>query len=317
MAPGALAGLRRLSPDIVHIFSYLPSFLTNALAIEARLLGLPLVWTPVYHPSRRQLYKRRLQRTLGNLFDDYLGPILLRRAHAVVALTDSAAAFYRSIGTAETSVIPPSADEPMVQSVATLDRVARKFGVAPGVTILCVGRVNWYKGVDLLVDLWPTVKRALPEARLLAVGPDAGSLENIQNKVRQLGYTDIVFTGEIEDYELSALYDLCDLVVSPSRFETFGITSIEAWAHRKPVVVFDLGGPTDHITAEAGVKVPPFSAEAMAEAIITLLRDKETARVMGETGYGIFQAGYTRQALADRYERVYNSVLRSFRHDSA
>ncbi len=310
VAPGALGVLRSLAPDVVHVFSYLPSFLTNASVIKGRLLKLPVVMSPIYHPSRRDLYGSAFKRALGSVFDNYVGGLVLRRASALTALTEEEAAFYHSKGGHKVTVIPEAVEDAVAPPPDLLSQVARRFGVVQNRTVLCVGRVHWYKGVDLLVEAWPRVEQAVPEARLIVAGDDAGFLSQARESATKSGCRNILFTGRVGDAELSALYDLCGAIVSPSRFETFVRIALEAWTHRKPIICFDLGAATDHIPAEAGAKVAPFSVEELGQTLISLLLDESRARSMGEAGYKLFKARHTWQKIADQYEEVYRSVVR-------
>ena len=76
-----------------------------------------------------------------------------------------------------------------------------------------------------------------------------------------------------------------DILVQPSRRETFGRTLIEAMATRKPVIASRVGGMPEVVTdQESGLLVPEDDPQKLAAAMIALLQDPARARQMGEVG---------------------------------
>jgi len=76
-----------------------------------------------------------------------------------------------------------------------------------------------------------------------------------------------------------------DVLVQPSRRETFGRTLIEAMAARKPVIASRVGGMPEVVADdESGLLVPEEDPQSLAAAIIRLLEDPSRARRMGEAG---------------------------------
>ena len=76
-----------------------------------------------------------------------------------------------------------------------------------------------------------------------------------------------------------------DVLVQPSRRETFGRTLIEAMATRKPVIASRVGGMPEVVAdQESALLVPEEDPQSLAAAIVTLLEDPSRARRMGEAG---------------------------------
>jgi glycosyltransferase involved in cell wall biosynthesis len=77
----------------------------------------------------------------------------------------------------------------------------------------------------------------------------------------------------------------CDAVVVPSLKEGFGLAAIEAMALGRPVVATSVGGLTEIVSEnQTGFLVPPNNPQALANALIDLLRDKSLADQMGHAG---------------------------------
>jgi glycosyltransferase involved in cell wall biosynthesis len=85
-----------------------------------------------------------------------------------------------------------------------------------------------------------------------------------------------------------------DLFVLPSAAEPFGLVLIEAMSIGRPVIATRAGGPAEIIADhQTGRLVPPCEAGEMARAILTLVRDRELRRRMGEAGHLRFLERYT------------------------
>ena len=101
-----------------------------------------------------------------------------------------------------------------------------------------------------------------------------------------------------------------DLLVLTSEKEHFGRVLIEAMACAKPVVATNAGGVPEIVKdGETGILVPPKDSSAMAEAIITLLQDKERARRMGLAGRERVEKMFDIKENARKTEEIYKNLL--------
>jgi len=105
--------------------------------------------------------------------------------------------------------------------------------------ILFVGRINWVKNLDKLVDSMTIVIRKHPAVMLVCVGPDSdGHRAKIEHYARERGLeTHILFTGLLEGHKLKAAYARGDVLALVSQKENFGLAAAEALACGLPVVV--------------------------------------------------------------------------------
>jgi glycosyltransferase involved in cell wall biosynthesis len=132
-------------------------------------------------------------------------------------------------------------------------------------TIFFAGRLSEAKGAKVAEKVWQSVLRALPDAELLMAGTNRKWLNR---------------------EEMRAAYARSDVVLVPSVcFDAFPRTVLEAMAASRPVVSTHYGGaPEAIVDGVTGYVVSPSDAEAMAEKILSLLRDPEKARRMGQAG---------------------------------
>ena len=139
--------------------------------------------------------------------------------------------------------------------------------------ILFVGRINWVKNLDKLVDALEIVIQKRPTAMLVCVGPDSeGHRAKIDRyaQARGLG-THILFTGLLDGQELKAAYARGDVLALVSKKENFGLAAAEALACGLPVVVGDGVGVARDWPCVGPVRRVATNPEQIARALVELL----------------------------------------------
>lgn len=176
-------------------------------------------------------------------------------------------------------------------------------------TILFVGRLRYYKGVDTLLR----ALRDLPGVRLNIVGdgPMRGRWEAL---ALSLGLAERVrFLGEVEDDRLPLLYHQAHLFVLPAnaRAEAFGTVLLEAMASGLPCITTEVGTGTSWVVQDGvtGLVVPPDDPAALAEAIRSLLSRPDLRVEMGRRGRERVEARFTLDRMIGAVARVYEEVL--------
>jgi len=110
--------------------------------------------------------------------------------------------------------------------------------------------------------------------------------------------------------ELVRLYNRAQILVSPSLYEGFGLPAAEAMACGTAVIATTAGAFPEFIEdGRTGVLVPPGDADALAEAILALLRDPARCRVMGAAASEHIRSHFTWRRTAERTEQIYREVL--------
>ena len=151
--------------------------------------------------------------------------------------------------------------------------------------VLCVAHLADYKGIDVLLRAF-RVLLANEDIRLVLAGDGSlrGELEALAGT---WGIRDrTVFLGTKTPSEVATLLRGCELLVLPSREESFGIVLIEAMASRKPVVASAVGGIREVIEHEiSGILVEPENPEALAAAMRRVLTDGDLRKTIAANGY--------------------------------
>jgi glycosyltransferase involved in cell wall biosynthesis len=172
----------------------------------------------------------------------------------------------------KTVIIPPGVDTKRFRSL----NVKKEENTIFFLSVL--DRYHRYKGLDYLLNALRLVKNDIKDVKLI-VGGDGELLEYYKDMVRYLGLKDNVsFVGHIPDEKILSYYNRSELFVLPSLSsvqEGFGIVLLEAMACGIPVVSTDVVGLAEEIKKEkAGIIIRPRDAEALADAILRMLKTK-------------------------------------------
>jgi glycosyltransferase involved in cell wall biosynthesis len=135
------------------------------------------------------------------------------------------------------------------------------------------------KGADLIYEACRIVRQEIPELRTLAFGSEHPS-EDLPLP------PDTEFHYRPAQDQIAGLYARCDAWLFASRLDSFGLPMLEAMACRTPVIGVPIGAAPDLLADGAGILVPSESPEAIAAALLTLLRSPaETWRRMSTISY--------------------------------
>ena len=193
-----------------------------------------------------------------------------------------------------------------------VDELRTKVGLDLGDPVITtVANIRPVKGLDVLIQTAATVCRELPRARFLVVGEviDRPYFEQLQEQVRMLHLTDnVIFLGRSD--RVPSLLKLSTLFCLLSRSEGFSNAILEAMATGLPCVVTKVGGNGEAVEeGRSGFLVKSEDAASAADRILTLLRDPQRAKQMGEVGRSVVASKFTAQAMALRWATLYDELV--------
>jgi D-inositol-3-phosphate glycosyltransferase len=187
----------------------------------------------------------------------------------------------------------------------------RATGLPRGVPLLLgVGRIQPLKGFDVAVRALALLDDRAPDAHLVVIGGPSGpageaELERLRTLVQAFGLKDRVHLLPPQPHELlSTFYRAADVVLVPSRSESFGLVALEAGACGTPVVASAVGGLTTLVDdGVTGFLVETRDAAAFADAAASILGNPVLAAAMGDAA-ARRAARYTWPATAGRLRRL-------------
>lgn len=174
--------------------------------------------------------------------------------------------------------------------------------------VLFVGRLVYYKGVDVLIQAMSDIPAKL---WIIGTGPLEADLKELTAKLNL--EKKVEFIGNISNRDLVCYYHACDLFVLPSIAfsEMFGMVQLEAMACRKPVVATNLPTGVSWVNQDGftGLLVPPKNASALAQAIQKLIQNPSFSMEMGDAGRKRVEEIFTAEKMADGVMEVYKEVM--------
>jgi glycosyltransferase involved in cell wall biosynthesis len=249
----------------------------------------------------RSRWKRFFYRRIYRLFDIVF-----------VHFDRNAAEFAKSFRSRSTGVIKHG-NEALFQELRTpavdASSLRTRLGIGDEPVVLFFGTLSRYKGVDILLDAFPRIQRDTG-ARLVLAGYPFHDFDVAahQEQARRAGVAGAVtfFPQYVASEEVAAWMELADVIVFPYRdiyqsgaihvAQTFGV----------PTVASAVGAMQDVVENEvSGLLVPPEDAEALANAIIRLLKDRDFAARLGERFAADARGPFSWRANAERILAAY------------
>jgi len=183
--------------------------------------------------------------------------------------------------------------------------IRREYGEK---TVLFIGRLALYKGVEYLVKAMENV-----EGKLIVIG-GGDRLPSLMMMVASHGLEDKIFFMEnLDRQELLAYLHACSVFCLPSitRNEAFGIVGLEAMACGRPVVSTRLKSGIAYTNQDGltGRVVPPADAGALAAALNEILADPERGEAFGRAGRKRVEELFSREKMAGSTLEMYRDLL--------
>ncbi|MEP7273463.1 MAG: glycosyltransferase [Acidobacteriota bacterium] len=298
-----IAEIRRSDADIVHV--HLPNPMATMAYLASRHRGKLVI---TYHSDvvRQKVMARAFRPILYRL---------LSRASAIIATspnyiaTSSVLRAFRD----RCQVIPYGIplEQFALSDKTKVESIRQKHGER---LVLSVGRLVYYKGFEYLIRAMAKVN-----GRLLIIG-DGPLRRSLEHLARELGVADrVVFLGELPNEATIPYYHAAELfaLASIARSEAFGIVQLEAMACGKPVINtrLDSGVPFVSLDGVTGLTVQPRDAEALANAINTLLDDSELRSQYGAAARQRVRAEFSLDGMTGRMLQLYAQVVGQSRGD--
>ena len=290
--------LRAYRPQLIHSHSFHAN-------VVARLLKL-LVPAPVVLSTVHNVYEGGLHRMICYRLTDFLS----KRTTAVSKAAAERFVNLKAIPRHKCVVVSNGID--VLENLPSQDRrieTRAAMQSADRFIWLTAGRLVPAKDIPNLLRAFARVRAEMPNTQLWIAGAgDAkttqqanGSLQHsaTQDNVRWLGLR----------RDLPALLDAADGFVLASAWEGMPLVVGEAMAMEKPVVATDVGGVRE-LVREAGVIAPPGNSEALAAAMLALMRSShEVRQKLGRSARSRIENYFSMETRADRWEWLYRSLV--------
>lgn len=177
--------------------------------------------------------------------------------------------------------------------------------------ILYVGRLEFRKGVHVLVKAMPRILKEIPKTKFIFAGSDCGMKRFLLKKISQFNCEDnVVFLDQLSREKLIEYYQQSDICVIPSLWENFPYVGLEAMACATPILASNAGGLSGLIKNKGnGILFPPGSSRDLADAAISLLKDKGLRVELGRCARKDCEERYSYEVVYSRVMDIYRSII--------
>ena len=181
-------------------------------------------------------------------------------------------------------------------------------------TVLFVGRILSLKGPDVALEAFARVSESIPGLRLVMVGAPSGpegrrDFAALQKLIKERDLVDMVtFAEPVPHSQMADVYRASDVVLVPSRSETFGLVAAEAQASGVPVIAANTGGLA-HVVPEGsgGITVDGWDPDDWAAAITRVLGDAQLRKRLSTSG-PLHAESFSWERAVERIIEIYQEV---------
>ena len=289
--------------DLIHSNTYIP-----VLSAQWCATKIPHIATihDVYYTSKNDFWETWSKQNKISRLTKFLGPIIEKRiAKTNVTLfhtvSQQSKKDIESLGvTKPIKVIPNGIDSSLYDVAAE----QKKFQA------IYVGRLIFYKNIDVIIDAFNLITKKFPSAQLIIVG-DGPMKNHLNEKINKLCLEkNIHLKGNISDEQKFNLLQESSVLLNPSLIEGFGIVVLEGFAAGKPVLVSNSKPLSDLVEDNVdGFVIEHDKPEMWSEKIIQLFKDESLTKQMGFAGKQKVYKKYSVDVLVDNLLTIYKSVI--------
>jgi len=298
--------MRRREYDIIHVHQVLyPAFVS---VLIGKIFRKPVLVKNACTGITSDI--RQLRRfPLGGEQLKYL----LKRMDCLVPVSQEGINEFKAIGYPESRIvyIPNGVLIPLESKTQYYNEVLR---------VIIIARLDWQKGIDVLLKAWAKVMQQEKKLKLLIVGdgPLKSELKRLSKSLGLIG--SVEFTGLVYSVEKYLRY--ADLFILPSRAEGLPNALLEAMSYGISCIATNVGGngelfetenrrisPGGYLIARNGLLVNPDDVKGLSEAILYLIRNGRVREEIGRRSRMFIQENYSIDLVADRYIALYQRML--------
>jgi glycosyltransferase involved in cell wall biosynthesis len=290
--------------DVIHSNTYVPVISAQWCAKK-----IPHIATvhDVYYTSKNDFWKTWSKQKEISWLSKFLGPLVEKKiAKTNVTLfhtvSQQSKQDLESLGVTKPIKVIPNGIDPSLYDITTEQK---KFQA------IYVGRLIFYKNIDVIIDAFDIVVKTMPSAQLVIVG-DGPMRAHLYEKIKKIGLEkNIHLKGNVSDAQKLKLICESSILLNPSLIEGFGIVVLEGFAAGKPVLVSDSKPLSDLVEDGVdGFVLRHGDSDIWAKKIIHLFNDEPLAKRMGLAGKNKVHTKYSITALVNELLNLYKSVTK-------
>ncbi|MBI5680846.1 MAG: glycosyltransferase family 4 protein [Methanobacterium sp.] len=269
-AKNVINKIKEIDPDVVHVQGthYPYNYISRAIPEK-----YPVIITVHGIMATEYKFNKGLN-FIGGFISYLLEKYAFRKAKNIIVCSEVMKKEIGKLSRAKVYVVPNGVDCKKIDNFSS-----SKVVIHP--SIIYIGLLEKIKGVDTLIKAINIIKDDIPEIHFYIAGKGSQE-ENLRKLTKKLGLeNNIDFLGYISGEEKYSNFKSVDICAVPSRYESFGITILEAMACGKPVIASNVGNIPSLVDENTGILFESENEKDIAQKIINLLKNQDLRDKMG------------------------------------
>ncbi|MEM0465198.1 MAG: glycosyltransferase family 4 protein [Candidatus Pacearchaeota archaeon] len=262
--PGIFKAIKNSDADIFHVHGFRHNYNLLFLFTKKPLLITPHF--PIYRGQRNIIIQ-----LVADLIDIFLGRYIFKKYNKICVVTEIEKDWIKSFSVSEDKIIlTPNAIPDNYFRRYNGKRFRKKYNLDNRIVILTMSRIHKSKGIDQIIK----VAKYFPEAKFVIMGKDGGEKDNLIKLSKSLQLNNVIFAGEVSEKEKLEAYAGSDIFCSPSHFEGFCISILEAMSQGCAVITSNKGG-MPWVVGKYGLIFKDNDLEDLKEKLKILISNKK------------------------------------------
>ena len=272
--PGLYKAVKNSDADIFHVHGYRHPFNFVFWFTEK-----PCFLTP-HWPAYKGQRKKHIQ-LIVDLVDRLIGRYIFVKFKKVCVVTELESPWVESFGVEKEKIIlTPNCLPPEYFKKYNGNNFREKYNLKnKELVVIAVSRIHQSKGIDQLVK----VAKFFPEIKFIIMGKDGGFKPELEKLIQELDLKNIIMAGEVSEKEKLEAYAGADIFCSPSHYEAFCISILEAMSQGCAVITSDQGG-MPWVVGKEGLIFRDYDIEDFRNKLETLVKSKKLLNKLKKLG---------------------------------
>lgn len=298
--PGVFSAVKRSDADIFHVHGFRHNH--NFIFWFTKK---PCFVTPHYPIYRGQ--RNFIIQGIIDLIDIFLGKYMFKKYKRICVVTGLETDWIKSFNVPDSKIIltPNAIPENYFKKYNGND-FRKKYNLGKNIVVLTMSRIHKSKGIDQLIK----VAKYFPQVKFVIMGKDGGDRKNLEKLSEILNLKNIIFAGEVSEKEKLEAYNGADIFCSPSHFEGFCISILEAMSQNCAVITSDQGG-MPWVVDKAGLIFKINDLKDLENQLRRLIEDKDLRKKLinsGKKRVKDFKWKFTAETLDKEYKKLINNI---------
>jgi glycosyltransferase involved in cell wall biosynthesis len=239
----------------------------------------------------------------------------MKRANCIIVVSSASREFCIKLGVPNHKIVlaPNGVDLSKFNPDIDGSLLRGRLGLENEPLVVTAIRLVKRKGPEHLVVAFSKVLKNVPDAKL-AIAGKGPEMDNLRVQIKKLGIEKSAFMlGALSHAKVAELMAAANVFVLPSVMESFPLTAVEAMAVGVPIVCPRVGGVPEIITEGFnGLMFPPADNNALADAIVHILKDQPLAKRLRENGLKTVREKFSWEAAAKRTLGIYEMAREKY-----